>query len=149
MRAVVQRVKKASVSVGGEIIGEIDKGLMVLFAVGKEDNEQDLEYMRDKITGLRIFHDENEKMNLSLIDIKGELLVVSQFTLYGDCRKGKRPGFTDAGLPEEAKRLYLKFIEECRKLGIKVAEGEFGADMDVSIVNHGPVTMLIDSKKGF
>ena len=149
MRAVVQRVKKASVSVGGEIIGEIDKGLMVLFAVGKEDNEQDLEYMRDKITGLRIFHDENEKMNLSLIDIKGELLVVSQFTLYGDCRKGKRPGFTDAGLPEEAKRLYLKFIDECRKLGINVAEGEFGADMDVSIVNHGPVTMLIDSKKGF
>lgn len=149
MRAVVQRVKKASVSVGGEIIGKIDKGLMVLFAVGKEDNEQDVEYMRDKITGLRIFQDENEKMNLSLIDIKGELLVVSQFTLYGDCRKGKRPGFTDAGLPGEAKRLYLKFIDECRKLGIKVAEGEFGADMDVSILNHGPVTMLIDSKKGF
>lgn len=149
MRAVVQRVKKASVSVEGEIIGEIEKGLMVLFAVGKEDNEHDLEYMRDKITGLRIFHDEFEKMNLSLMDIKGELLVVSQFTLYGDCRKGKRPGFSDAGFPEEAKRLYLKFIDECRKLGIKVAEGEFGADMDVSLVNHGPVTMLIDSKKGF
>ena len=127
MRAVIQRVKKASVSVEGEIIGEINKGLMVLFAVGKEDSEQDLEYMRDKITGLRIFHDENEKMNLSLLDIKGELLVVSQFTLYGDCRKGKRPGFTDAGFPEEAKILYLKFIDECRKLGIKVAEGEFGA----------------------
>lgn len=149
MRAVVQRVNKASVSVGGEIIGEINKGLMVLFAVGKEDNEQDLEYMKDKITGLRIFQDEFEKMNLSLLDIKGELLVVSQFTLYADCRKGKRPGFTDAGLPEEAKRLYLKFIDECRKLGIKVAEGEFGADMDVSLVNQGPVTILIDSKKGF
>lgn len=149
MRAVVQRVKKASVSVEGKIIGEINKGLMVLFAVGKEDCEQDLEYMRDKITGLRIFHDENEKMNLSLMDIKGEMLVVSQFTLYGDCRKGKRPGFTDAGFPEEAKILYLKFIDDCRKLGIKVAEGEFGADMDVSLVNQGPVTMLIDSKKGF
>jgi D-aminoacyl-tRNA deacylase len=149
MRAVVQRVNKASVSVGGEIIGEINKGLMVLFAVGKEDNEQDLEYMKDKITGLRIFQDEFEKMNLSLLDIKGELLVVSQFTLYADCRKGKRPGFTDAGLPEDAKRLYLKFIDECRKLGIKVAEGEFGADMDVSLVNQGPVTILIDSKKGF
>ncbi len=148
MRAVVQRVNKASVSVGGEIIGEINKGLMVLFAVGKEDNEQDLEYMKDKITGLRIFQDEFEKMNLSLLDIKGELLVVSQFTLYADCRKGKRPGFTDAGLPEDAKRLYLKFIDECRKLGIKVAEGEFGADMDVSLVNQGPVTILIDSKKG-
>ena len=148
MRAVVQRVNKASVSVGGEIIGEINKGLMVLFAVGKEDNEQDLEYMKDKITGLRIFQDEFEKMNLSLLDIKGELLVVSQFTLYADCRKGKRPGFTDAGLPEDAKRLYLKFIDECRKLGIKVAEGEFGADMDVSLVNQGPVTILINSKKG-
>ncbi|MCR2042532.1 D-aminoacyl-tRNA deacylase [Anaerosalibacter massiliensis] len=149
MRAVVQRVNYSSVTVDNKKIGEIDKGLLVFLGVGKEDTEEDLNYLVNKILGLRIFEDENEKMNLSLLDIKGELLVVSQFTLYGDARKGKRPSFTSSASPDMAEKLYRNFIEKSKKYDIKVKEGIFGADMKVSIENDGPVTILLDSKKNF
>ena len=149
MRAVVQRVKKAKVTVDGEIIGEIGTGLMVLLGVGKEDSEKDLEYLKEKVLNLRIFNDEEGKMNNSLIDIGGELLVVSQFTLYGDARKGKRPGFSDAANPETANFMYEQFIKSAKESGVKTANGKFGADMDVEFINWGPVTILLDSKKIF
>lgn len=149
MRAVVQRVSQASVQVDGKIVGEIQKGLLVLLGVGKEDTMEDLEYLVNKIIGLRIFEDENEKMNLSLMDIEGDLLVVSQFTLYGDVRKGKRPSFTDSAHPDIAEEIYLKFIDKCIEKGIKTEKGIFGADMKVSLINDGPVTILLDSKKIF
>lgn len=149
MRAVVQRVKKAKVTVEGEITGEIGIGLMVLLGVGKEDSEKDLEYLKEKVLNLRIFNDEDGKMNKSLIDIEGELLVVSQFTLYGDARKGKRPGFSDAANPETANFMYEQFIKSAKEAGIKTANGKFGADMDVEFINWGPVTILLDSKKIF
>lgn len=149
MRAVIQRVSQASVKVDGKIVGEIGKGLLVLLGVGKEDNMTDLDYLVNKVTGLRIFEDENEKMNLSLMDIKGALLVVSQFTLYGDVRKGKRPSFTDSAPPDIAEDMYLKFIDKCIAMGIKTEKGIFGADMKVNLVNDGPVTILLDSKKVF
>ncbi|KNF08700.1 D-tyrosyl-tRNA(Tyr) deacylase Dtd [Gottschalkia purinilytica] len=150
MRAVVQRVSEAKVTVNDEIVGSIKKGLLVLLGVGNEDSESDVKYLSDKISNLRIFEDENEKMNLSLIDIKGELLIVSQFTLFGDVRKGKRPNFTNAAHPKMAEELYLDFIEKCKNLGLnKVDTGIFGANMDVSLVNDGPVTILLDSNKGF
>ena len=149
MRAVVQRVSKASVTVENEIVGEIHKGLMVLLGVGKEDTEKDLDYLIEKTLGLRIFEDENGKMNLSLLDIEGELLVVSQFTLYGDARKGKRPSFTDSGDPKVGEEMYLQFIEKAKSKGLKVEKGIFGADMAVSLINDGPVTILLDSKKMF
>lgn len=149
MRAVVQRVKKAKVTVEGEIVGEIGMGLMVLLGVGKEDSEKDLEYLKEKVLNLRIFNDEEGKMNNSLIDIGGELLVVSQFTLYGDARKGKRPGFSDAANPETANFMYEQFIKSAKESGIKTENGKFGADMDVEFINWGPVTILLDSKKIF
>ena len=149
MRAVVQRVTEARVSVEGQVIGEIEKGLAVLLGIGQEETEKDLTYLADKIVNLRIFEDENEKMNLSLLDTKGELLVVSQFTLYGDCRKGKRPSFDKAARTEEAEKIYQEFVEYCKSFPIKVETGRFQAMMLVDIHNDGPVTILIDSKKDF
>ena len=149
MRAVVQRVMEASITVDGKKISEINKGLLVFLGVGKEDSDPDLEYLVDKITGLRIFEDENEKMNLSLLDIEGELLVVSQFTLYGDARKGKRPSFSNSGSPEIGEKFYKLFIEKCKGKSIKTKEGIFGADMKIGLINDGPVTILLDSKRSF
>ena len=151
MRAVVQRVKKASVKIqntsdGDYINGEIDKGLLVFLGITHEDNDKDLDYIADKISGLRIFEDEQGKMNLSIDDIKGEILLISQFTLYGDCRKGRRPGFTDAARPEIAIPLYEKMIDTLKLKGIKVEVGIFGADMLVDIQNDGPVTIIMDSE---
>lgn len=149
MRAVVQRVKEGKVVVEGEIVGQINKGLLVLLGVGDGDDEKDLEYMVDKVLGLRIFEDENGKMNLSVTDVNGELLVVSQFTLYGDVRKGKRPSFTSSAHPSIAEEYYERFISMCRERGIKTEHGVFGAHMDVGFTNSGPVTILLDSKKTF
>lgn len=149
MRAVVQRVNSASVQVDGKICGEIKKGLLVLLGVGPNDTKKDLEYMCDKVLGLRIFEDEDEKMNLSLRDIKGELLVISQFTLFGDCRKGKRPSFALACPPDRAEKLYEDFLKLCEDEGFKPEHGIFGADMKVNLENDGPVTILIDSEKIF
>ena len=149
MRAVVQRVKQASVAIDGTTVGEISQGLMVLLGVGKEDTVQDATYLAEKIAGLRIFTDADDKMNLSVLDIGGQVLVVSQFTLYADCRKGKRPGFSDAALPEIAIPLYEQFVVALKEMGLIVATGQFGADMLVFIENDGPVTILLDSKKVF
>ena len=149
MRAVVQRVKKSKVTVAGSITGEINKGLTILLGVGQEDSERDIDYLADKIINLRIFEDNNGKMNLSLLDVGGELLVVSQFTLYGDCRKGRRPGYDRAARPETAKELYEGFVEKCRSFGVKVQTGIFQAEMLVDISNDGPVTLLLDSKREF
>ena len=149
MRAIVQRVTKASVSVDCETVGKIDKGFMVLVGVGEDDDETDLKYIADKIINLRVFEDENEKMNLSLNDISGELLVISQFTLFGDCRKGRRPSFDKAGEPKRAKELYEKLCEYFNECGIKTQTGIFAADMQVELINDGPVTLMLDSKKLF
>jgi D-tyrosyl-tRNA(Tyr) deacylase len=149
MRAVVQRVKKSKVTVDDSITGEINKGLTVLLGVGQEDSVQDTDYLADKIINLRIFEDNNGKMNLSLLEVGGELLVVSQFTLYGDCRKGRRPGYDKAARPETARELYEGFVEKCRSFGVKVQTGIFQAEMLVDISNDGPVTLLLDSKKEF
>lgn len=149
MRAVVQRVKNSKVTVGGSIAGEINKGLTVLLGVGRDDSSQDITYLAEKILNLRIFEDNNGKMNLSLLETGGELLVVSQFTLYGDCRKGRRPGYDSAARSETAKELYEGFVEKCRGFGIKVQTGIFQAEMQVDISNDGPVTLLLDSKKEF
>ncbi|MGI6733150.1 MAG: D-aminoacyl-tRNA deacylase [Anaerovoracaceae bacterium] len=149
MRAVVQRVIRSHVLVDGEIKGEISKGLMVLLGVEEGDTDTDVNYMAEKITGLRIFEDADGKMNLSLTEVGGEMLVVSQFTLLGDCRKGKRPSFTRAAKPEEADRLYQRFVAECRNRGIHTEEGVFRAEMLVRIENDGPVTLLLDSRKLF
>lgn len=149
MRTVLQRVTYASVCVDGEVVGKIGKGLLVLLGVCDEDTESDLTYMADKISGLRIFEDEDEKMNLSVADIGGEILVVSQFTLFGDCRKGKRPSFSSAGKPDYANEMYEKFITCLEEKGFKVQHGIFGADMKVELLNDGPVTLMLDSKKLF
>src|SRR5699024_4203645 len=149
MRAVIQRVSAADVKIKGNIVGEIGEGLLVLLGVGKEDTEEDAEYLTKKILNLRIFEDEDGKMNLSLLDIKGELLIVSQFTLYGDVRKGRRPSFTDSASPKKAEEIYEQFIDNCKAENINVEKGQFGAEMDVSLVNNGPVTILLDSKKTF
>lgn len=146
MKAVVQRVSKASVTVGGEVIGQIGKGLMLLVGVGREDGEQDVIWMADKLAGLRIFEDEDDKMNLSVEDVKGAILSVSQFTLYGDCRKGKRPNFMAAARPEQAEALYEQFNGRLRARGLTVETGKFGAMMDVALVNDGPVTLILDSQ---
>ncbi|MBO5130776.1 MAG: D-tyrosyl-tRNA(Tyr) deacylase [Romboutsia sp.] len=149
MRAVIQRVTYSSVEVDGEIVGEINKGFNVLLGISKEDTEEDMKYIKDKIINLRVFSDENDKMNLSLLDIKGELLLISQFTLYGDARKGRRPNFMNALGGEEAKKFYDKFIEMMKETGLKVQTGIFGADMKVDIKNDGPVTILLDSSRNF
>ena len=149
MRAIVQRVLNSSVKVDGEIVGEINAGFNVLVGIGKEDTIEDLKYIKDKVINLRVFQDEDEKMNLSLKDVKGELLLISQFTLYGDCRKGRRPNFMDALGGEEAKKLFDTFVEMCKEEGIRVETGIFGADMKVSILNDGPVTIMLDSKRNF
>lgn len=149
MRAVVQRVTYSSVEVNGEIVGEINNGFNVLLGISKDDTEEDMKYIKEKIINLRVFSDENDKMNLSLLDIKGELLLISQFTLYGDARKGRRPNFMNALGGEEAKRFYDKFIEMMKETGLKIETGIFGADMEVDIKNDGPVTILLDSSKQF
>ena len=149
MRAVVQRVTHSKVTVDSEVTGKIEKGLMVLIGVEDGDSEKDAEYIADKVTGLRIFEDENEKMNLSVKDVGGQVLAVSQFTLLGDVRKGKRPSFTAAAAPDEANRLYRKVIEAIKKNGVHVEEGVFQAHMLVEIHNDGPVTILLDSNKLF
>ena len=146
MRAVLQRVKEASVTVDGKITGQIGPGLLVLLGVGKGDTEKDLDFMVDKIPALRIFEDAAGKMNLSLMDTSKALLAVSQFTLFADTKKGRRPSFIDAMEPEEAKRMYALFCERCRALGITVQEGVFAADMKVALVNDGPVTICLDSR---
>lgn len=149
MRAVVQKVTKASVTVDKELVGSIDCGFMVLLGVEEGDAETDAEYIAHKLTGLRIFEDENDKMNLSLKDVGGSILLVSQFTLLGDCRKGRRPAFVAAARPEAANALYEKVAEFIRQDGIAVATGRFQTHMEVSLVNDGPVTLLLDSKKVF
>lgn len=149
MRAVVQRAVRAQVLVEGHPVGRIEKGLVVFLGVGVEDKEADADYLADKTAHLRIFEDREGKMNRSIIDTGGELLVVSQFTLYGDCRRGRRPSFTCAAAPEAADRLYLRFIERLRGLGLEVETGTFRAQMVVEVCNDGPVTMLLDSQRQF
>lgn len=145
MRVVLQRVSRASIEVEGKIIGKIDNGLLLLLGIHVDDSIKELEWMAKKIVGLRIFEDEDGKMNNSLNDVGGSLLIVSQFTLYGDCEKGRRPGFIDAARPEKAIPLYEEFIDRCKKSGVHVESGEFGADMKVDLLNEGPVTLVIDS----
>ncbi len=149
MRVVIQRVKRASVKTGGNIQGEITCGMLVLLGIRTGDTVTDLQWLAEKIVNLRIFEDPQGKMNRSLTDIAGEMLIVSQFTLYGDCRKGRRPGFSSAAPPEIAEPLYRQFIEEIRNRNIRVATGIFQAEMEVELVNDGPVTLLLDSEKQF
>lgn len=149
MRAVVQRVKRSSVSIEGKVISKIDKGLMVLLGVEVDDDEKDLDYILKKVTKLRIFDDEDGVMNKSLLDYGLEILLVSQFTLYGDARKGNRPSYVRSAKFDEGIILYEKFIDELEKLNVKVSHGEYGADMDVELINDGPVTILLDSNKEF
>lgn len=149
MRAVVQRVENCSVSVSGRTVGSITRGLLVYLGVAVDDSEADADFLAEKICGLRIFEDGEEKMNLSVNDTRGEILVVSQFTLCADTRKGKRPSYSGAALPEKAVPLYEYFVQKVRKTGIRTETGEFGASMDVAYVNKGPVTILLDSKKLF
>lgn len=147
MRAVIQRVEKASVKISGEIQGQIKYGALVLLGIGKNDTESDMKYIADKILALRIFEDENEKMNKSILDINGEILIVSQFTLYGDCRKGRRPSFDSAMPPNQAEKLYEEFVTYIKNSGLKIETGKFGADMKVELLNDGPVTIILDSTK--
>lgn len=149
MRAVIQRVKGALVRVNGTTIGEIGKGLLVLLGVENNDSLDDVSYLADKILELRIFEDEKSKMNLSVQDIRGEIMVVSQFTLLSDCRKGRRPSFTNAAPPHTARDLYEQFISYLLKSNLKVAQGEFQAMMEVHLINDGPVTFILDSRKRF
>jgi len=146
MRAVIQRVKESSVSVNNEIIGKIGSGLMVLLGVSETDRVEDADYLAAKIINLRIFEDENHKMNRSLLDIGGEMLVVSQFTLLADCRKGRRPSFVHAAGPNKANELYERFVDQVRQKGVNVATGRFRAMMDVSLINDGPVTLIVESR---
>jgi D-tyrosyl-tRNA(Tyr) deacylase len=149
MRAVVQRVSKASVHVDGELTGEISEGLLVLVGVAQDDSESDSSYLAEKIAGLRIFEDADGKMNRSVIDIGGAVLAVSQFTLFGDVRKGKRPSFDAAARPERARELYERFVASVRALGLRCETGRFQEIMQVELVNQGPVTILLDSRKLF
>ncbi|AJF05626.1 D-aminoacyl-tRNA deacylase [Geoalkalibacter subterraneus] len=149
MRAVLQRVSEAAVVVDEQTVGAIGRGLLVLLGVGREDEESDVRYLAQKTAGLRIFEDEQGRMNRSVNDIGGAVLVVSQFTLYGDCRKGRRPGFSDAAPPQRADSLYRDYVAQLQALGLTVATGIFQADMKVSLVNDGPVTFLLDSKREF
>jgi len=149
MRAVVQRVSRAKVTVAGEITGEIASGLMVLLGIADDDGQDDVVYLAEKLVTLRIFPDDDGKMNRSLIDVGGGMLVVSQFTLFGDCRKGRRPSFIKAARPEQADALYRSFVAEVQGHGIKTATGRFQTHMDVELINDGPVTLLVDSRKEF
>ena len=149
MRCVIQRVTEASVTMGEELVGKIDRGYMILIGVSSEDTEKDLRYMAEKVPNLRIFEDEAGKMNLSIKDVGGEILAVSQFTLYGDARGGRRPSFSTAARPEQANALYEQLVAAWREQGIHVETGRFRAEMQVSLVNDGPVTMLMDSTKLF
>ena len=146
MRACVQRVSRAGVTVDGEICGEIGRGLLVLLGVAEGDTESDVRFLAEKIAGLRIFEDDHGKMNLGLAEVSGAMLVVSQFTLLGDCRKGRRPSFTSAARPELAERLYEQFVEVVAELGVEVETGQFQKQMQVELVNDGPVTLLLDTK---
>lgn len=145
MKFVIQRVTEANVKVDGKIIGEIGKGFMVLIGVGEDDTREIADKMVKKMTGLRIFEDENGKTNLSLADVGGQMLLISQFTLYANCRKGNRPSFIEAGAPDKANEMYEYIIEECKKVVPVVERGQFGADMKVSLVNDGPFTIILDS----
>ena len=145
MRAVLTRVKSASVSIGGEEEGQIGKGFLILLGVGPNDTEKECRYLAEKALGLRVFTDENDKMNLGLDAVSGQVLLVSQFTLYGNCRKGRRPSFTDAANPELGNALYEKFLSICEELGHPPQHGQFGADMQVESVNDGPVTLILDT----
>ena len=145
MRAVLTRVTSASVTIDGEVVGTIGKGFLILLGVGPEDNEEHCKYLAQKALGLRVFEDENGKMNLGLEQVGGEVLVVSQFTLYGNCRKGRRPSFTEAAGPELGNALYEKFLSICEELGYPPQHGQFGADMKVESVNDGPVTLILDT----
>ena len=145
MRAVVQRVSHASLSIAGQVHAAIERGLVILLGVGTEDTAEDARYLADKCAGLRIFTDEHDKMNLSLADVGGEILVISQFTLYGDCRRGKRPSFIRAARPAQGAALYEAFAARCGKDGLPVKTGVFGADMQVTLCNDGPVTIILDT----
>ena len=145
MRAVLTRVLSASVTIDGQEVGSIGKGFLILLGVGPEDTQEHCRYLAQKALGLRVFEDENGKMNLGLADVGGQVLVVSQFTLYGNCRKGRRPSFTDAAGPELGNALYEKFLAICAELGYEPQHGEFGADMQVESVNDGPVTLILDT----
>lgn len=145
MKVVLQRSLRSRVLVEGRVVGEIPRGLVILLGVGRGDTRRELQYLADKVAGLRIFEDAEGKMNLDITQAGGDVLVVSQFTLYGDCRKGRRPGFTDAAPPEEAERLYLEFCRYLEEKGLKVATGVFGAAMQVEITNDGPVTLILES----
>jgi D-tyrosyl-tRNA(Tyr) deacylase len=147
MRAVVQCVSRASVSVGGEVVGRIDRGLLVFLGVAEHDTQDDLIQLANKIVGLRIFPDEDGKMNRSLLDVGGRMLVVSQFTLLGDCRKGRRPSFIEAARPEQAVELYRGFVAEARGQGVEVETGRFQEHMDVELINDGPVTLILDTRE--
>ena len=149
MRAVVQRVKKGSVEIEEKVVGKIEKGLVILLGVGKNDTEKEVEYLAEKIVNLRIFEDKEGKMNLSVKDITGQILVISQFTLYGDCKKGRRPSFIFASFPDKAVKLYDYFVKFIKNYGLKVETGQFQARMLVKIFNNGPVTILLDSEKLF
>ncbi len=145
MRAVLTRVQSASVRIDGETVGKIGKGFLILLGVGPEDTDKECRYLAEKALGLRVFEDENGKMNLGLSDVQGEVLVVSQFTLYGNCRKGRRPSFTGAAGPELGNDLYEKFLAHCEELGYPPQHGRFGADMKVESINDGPVTLILDT----
>jgi len=149
MRAVIQRVLSASVTVEKDVVGQISRGFLVLLGIAADDTQDDVIYLAEKVAGLRIFEDAAGKMNLSLVEASGSLLVVSQFTLYGDCRKGRRPAFIAAARPEKAEPLYQSFLAELRGMGLSVESGRFQAQMAVSLVNDGPVTLLLDSRKQF
>ena len=145
MRAVLTRVKSASVTIDGEVTGQIGQGFLILLGVGPNDTEAHCRYLAEKALGLRVFEDENEKMNLSLTDVGGQVLVVSQFTLYGNCRKGRRPSFAEAAPPDLGNRLYEQFLKDCEDLGFPPQHGQFGASMQVESVNNGPVTLILDT----
>lgn len=147
MRAVIQRVKRASVTVDNQITGEIKQGFLVLLGVTHTDTEKEVDWLAKKITDLRVFNDSEDKMNLGLKDVNGELLIISQFTLYGNCIKGRRPAFVDAAKPDLANDLYEKFLKKCKDFGFKTETGIFGADMKVDLLNDGPVTLIIDTEQ--
>ena len=147
MRAVLTRVKSASVAIDGNVVGKIGQGFLILLGVGPEDTAADCRYLAEKALSLRIFEDENGKMNLGLADVGGQVLVVSQFTLYGNCRKGRRPSFTEAAPPALGNQLYEQFLADCAALGYPPQHGEFGADMQVASVNDGPVTLILDTQQ--